>query len=110
MKMAKQNTALQSTYNTFVDGEYFNVYITFADYDTGQMTANCNSLAKNSNIVNCNYHRDGAPSTGTAFNFERQSDTWKLRADDFSYNRIYGTRYDKSGNNLGEITLKKPHT
>lgn len=124
--MAKENPALQGSYKVFVGGEYITVKIKFADYDTGEIQAFCSPGCQlppgglNSDTVlfaYAGYHRDGAPSTGTSFVFTRMSiteppipdyqDTWKLRADNFTYQKLYGERYHPDGHFMESIELTK---
>ena len=89
--MAKETPELQHSYTFQGDMEPRTMKIHFADYDTGSMTATISGKPCQS----ASFSRESAPSTAstiymratTIFNTE----TLILRADDRSYNRLYGT-------------------
>jgi hypothetical protein len=105
--MSKENTALQDCYSYWFGDGTIRIYVYFADYDTGAMRVGLTPADVGGDSMTGSYARDGSPSTGTSITIKTKKEEWRLRADNFSYTKLYGDRYDSAGVKIEPIVLTK---
>jgi hypothetical protein len=105
--MAKENPPLQATYfSDVVDGDYYTVGITFADYDQGTIKGRWgkNRFLGHS-LERSGYHRTEGTKTEIGLDFIYHK--CELKADDFTYNRLYGKIVDRITEESRDIVFNK---